>query len=101
MSPNQKKALAVFVAFLSSVIIGFVCGLTVMALSEKPAAAMCVGTGAAAFLGVFVASVAVIALFEFSDSRPLQVPPPPRGDDAGNSSGQTPPTTPSSGAPAV
>lgn len=100
MSPNQKKALAVFVAFLSSVIIGFVCGLTVMALSEKPAAAMCVGTGAAAFLGVFVASVAVIALFEFSDSRPLQVPPPPRGDDA-DSSGQTPPTTPSSGAPAV
>ncbi|GAA4298758.1 hypothetical protein GCM10023086_13290 [Streptomyces venetus] len=100
MSPNQKKALAVVVAFLSSVIVGFVCGLTVMALSEKPDAAMCVGTGAAAFLGVFVASVAVIALFEFSDSRPLPAPVPPGQVDHGNT-GQTPPTAPSSGAPAA
>lgn len=69
MSPNQKKSIAVVVAFLTSLVVGFICGLAVAALASSPDVLACVGAGGAAFLAIFVASVAVIALFDFADDR--------------------------------
>jgi hypothetical protein len=80
LSPNQKKALALFVAFLISIIAGLSAALAMNNMVEDASGWACLGLGCAVWLAMFFGSAGVIGLFEFTDTRPkpespLQVPP--------------------------
>ncbi|MFF4054579.1 hypothetical protein ACFYZ0_02145 [Streptomyces sp. NPDC001708] len=79
MSPNQKKALALVIAALVSAIVGLVASICLDNMVEAATGWACLALGGGVFLAVFLASVAVIGLFEFSDSRPRQGQPNPPG----------------------
>ncbi|MEU5039565.1 hypothetical protein [Streptomyces griseorubiginosus] len=75
MSPNQKKALALLVAFLISVIVGLGAAFLMKSMMDDASSYRCVALGGGVFLGVFFGSVKVIDLFDFPDTRPPSQPP--------------------------
>ncbi|MEX1655482.1 hypothetical protein ABZ960_20235 [Streptomyces pseudovenezuelae] len=79
MSPNQKRALAVVIAALVSAIIGLVASICLDNMVESASGWACLALGCGVFVTMFLVSVAVIGLFEFSDSRPQQGQPNPPG----------------------
>ncbi|MFB6936084.1 hypothetical protein [Streptomyces chartreusis] len=72
MSPNQKKALAVFVLFLIVNLVAIACGHVVSALGGDKLASVVAGGGAWAVL--MAIGVPLIALFEFKDDRASSQP---------------------------
>ncbi|MFE3854788.1 hypothetical protein ACFXPN_27105 [Streptomyces griseorubiginosus] len=78
MSSNQKKALALLVAFLISVIVGLGAAFLMKCMVDATSSRQCLALGGGVFLGVFFGSVKVIDLFDFPDTRPPA--PPPAGN---------------------
>ena len=65
MSANHKRLIACAFCALTSLVLGFVAGLTAAALGASPLQSVSAGGGATvALLGI---GVAAIALFDFSD----------------------------------
>ena len=65
MSANQKRLIAFAFCVLTSLVLGFVAGLTAAVLGASPLQAVSAGGGATvALLGI---GVAALALFDFSD----------------------------------
>jgi hypothetical protein len=79
VSPNQKKALALLVAFLISVIAGLGAAFLMKTMGDSTSGWQCVALGGGVFLGVFSGSVKVIDLFDFPDTRPPAQPPAGNG----------------------
>ncbi|MFJ4204265.1 hypothetical protein ACIP2Y_32175 [Streptomyces sviceus] len=79
MSPNQKKALALLVAFLISVIVGLGAAFLMKGMVENASTWQCLALCGAVFLCVFFGSVEVIDLFDFPDTRPSAQPPAGEG----------------------
>ncbi|GHB72029.1 hypothetical protein GCM10010377_73250 [Streptomyces viridiviolaceus] len=73
MSPNRKKALAVVIAFLISVVAALVCGIAMSIMGHSGSESLAAGAGAWAVL--MTLSVTVIALFDFKDDRTPSTPP--------------------------
>jgi hypothetical protein len=74
VSPNQKKAIALFVAFLIAVTAGLAAALAMDNMVEDASGWACLAVGCGSWLAVFFGSATVIGLFEFTDTRPT-VPP--------------------------
>ncbi|MCX4739314.1 hypothetical protein [Streptomyces antibioticus] len=73
MSANQKRLVAFVFCVLVSLVLGLVSGLTAAVLGASALASVSAGGGAVvALLGI---GVAVLALFDFTDTRqaPVQV----------------------------
>ncbi|MEU2267176.1 hypothetical protein ABZ568_12300 [Streptomyces olindensis] len=79
MSPNQKKALAVFVLFLIVDLVAVGCGLVISGLGGDQLKGVAAGGGAWAIL--MAIGVPLIALFDFKDDR--YAPQPPSGGSHG------------------
>ncbi|MCX5236268.1 hypothetical protein OG824_13765 [Streptomyces prunicolor] len=86
MSPNWKKALVLFVAFLIAIIAGLAASLAMGKMVESASGWTCLACGCGVWALLFFGSAGIIGLFDFRDTRPPALPHSPSGDDGHASS---------------